>query len=176
MSTLPIPIRRVPFTTAETGGAPPIANPLPHLLHTPSGLAILELQGSINLPEHAAHDSSAEHGERQGKGYIRETAIGRLVFPDYDHAAGKGDTDWMKRVYLYVGKHQRLTGEVKKLPKALAVLRKAGKKGGSESGQREVEEQGNFDGEELEIVEIVKWKILFSQRPEPVGTWQGEAS
>ena len=58
----------------------------------------------------------------------------------------------MKMVYLYVGKHQRLTGQVKKLPKAMAVLRKK-----------------EADTESLEISEIIKYKIVFSQRPEPVG-------
>ena len=62
----------------------------------------------------------------------------------------------MKRVYLYVGKHQRLTGEIKKLPKAMGIMR------------RRVKEQDNGT-EELEIVEIVRHKIVFSQRPEPVG-------
>jgi len=73
----------------------------------------------------------------------------------------------MKRVYLYVGKHQRLTGEVKKLPKAIAVIRKRN----GEMGNQGPEEDGEVSLEKLEIVEIVKWKILFSQRPEPVGTW-----
>lgn len=68
----------------------------------------------------------------------------------------------MKKVYLYVGKHQRLTGEVKKLPKAMAVIRKR-----ESEGEEEAEEEGG--GEELEIAEIVRWKILFAGRPEPVG-------
>ena len=68
----------------------------------------------------------------------------------------------MKTVWLYVGKHQRLTGEVKKLPKAVGVVRKRDSvgKGG---------EKGEGDGEELEVVEIVEWKVVFSSRPEPVG-------
>lgn len=61
----------------------------------------------------------------------------------------------MKRVFLFVGKHQRLHGEVKKLPKALAVMRR--------------KQSGDENCEELEIVEIVKHKIIFSHRPEPVG-------
>ena len=61
----------------------------------------------------------------------------------------------MKRVYMYVGKHQRMTGEVKKLPKALAILKR------KESEQQDAQE-------ELEIVDIAKYKIIFSQRPEPV--------
>ena len=64
----------------------------------------------------------------------------------------------MKRVHLYVGQHQRLTGEVKKLPNPVAVLRKR--------DSREV----NSEGSELEIAEIVYFKLIFSSRPEPVGT------
>lgn len=134
-------------------------NPLPQFLQTPSGLALLELQGTINLPDHDDVDSIAAGGL-----VGRETPIGRLIFPDY--VEGEDGQAWMKRVYLYVGKHQRLTGEVKKLPRAVAVIRK---RIGAD------EEVGNMEGvegqEELEIVEIVKLKILFSTRPEPVGTW-----
>lgn len=64
----------------------------------------------------------------------------------------------MKRVHLYVGQHQRLTGEVKKLPNPVAVIRKR------DNGE------AIADGEELEIAEIVYFKIIFSSRPEPVGT------
>jgi chromosome transmission fidelity protein 8 len=67
----------------------------------------------------------------------------------------------MRRVYMYVGQHQRLTGEVKKLPRALGVVRRREAAG----------EEG--DGDELEIVEIVRHKIVFSSRPEPVGTAGG---
>lgn len=62
----------------------------------------------------------------------------------------------MKRVHLYVGQHQRLTGEVKKLPKAVVVIKR-----------RETNDAAN---EELEIMEIIYWKVVFSSRPEPVGT------
>jgi chromosome transmission fidelity protein 8 len=134
------------------------ANPLPQLLQTPSGLALLEMQGTINLPEHDDEDTIST-----GDVKSQETPIGRLVFPDYDEQAPPGNNDWMKRVYLYVGKHQRMTGEVKQLPKALAVIRKV---------KREDEKMGEEDEEkteELEVVEIVKYKIIFSIRPEPVG-------
>lgn len=56
---------------------------------------------------------------------------------------------------MYVGQHQRLTGEVKKLPRALGVVRRREGAGGED---------------ELEIVEVVRYKIVFSSRPEPVGT------
>ena len=83
----------------------------------------------------------------------------------------------MKKVYLYVGKHQRLVGEVKKLVKAIAVveMRQRQVNGDLAMGDANGNDEdvlGRDDGverEELEIVEIVKYKIMFSGRPEPVG-------
>ena len=120
----------------------PPSNPLPQLLETPTGLAILEIQGTVNLP---SSDPSTE-----------TTPIGRLVFPDCSENSPSNGTAWTKRVHLYVGQHQRLTGEVKKLPNPVAVIRKR--------------EDHQTDSEELEIVEVVYWKVVFSSRPEPVGT------
>ncbi|EKJ73408.1 hypothetical protein NXS19_000765 [Fusarium pseudograminearum] len=127
------------------------SSPLPQLLQTPSGLALLELQGTLNVPE----DSNGEA--------LGDVDVGRLDFPDY--TPGAEGSAWMKQVHLYVGQHQRLTGEVKKLPKAMAVIRKRENKKIIGSGG-ESEEQG----ENFEVVEIVKYKIMFSNRPEPVGT------
>lgn len=126
-------------------------NPLPNLLRTPSGLAILEIQGTIHVPQPKDDEMN---GDQERNDQV--TSVGKLVFPYYDAGNPPDDTAWMKRVYLYVGKHQRLTGEVRKLPKALAILRK--RDPGQETSQGE-----------LEIVDIVKHKLVFSQRPEPVG-------
>lgn len=158
-----------------TSIAPTPKNPLPQLLHTPSGLALLELQGTINLPP--VDENNLDTSEESG-GYEQQTPIGRLIFPDYHpEAPDANSTAWMKRVYLYVGKHQRLTGEVKKLPKAIAVIRKRSTgNGGVLSIDTDMSpENGEGPADELEVVEIIKWKILFPTRPEPVGTWTGEA-
>lgn len=112
---------------------------LPPLLQTPSGLALLEIQGTINVPHPPLPDSSA-------------TSVGRLVYPLYG-SEGVENKDWQKTVHLYVGQHQRMTGELKKLSKPIAVIRKRAS-------------QNNVD--ELEIIEIVHHKLLFSSRPEPV--------
>lgn len=150
-----IPLHPKTRSALDVGPAFTGANPLPTLLQTPSGLALLELQGTINLPAHDDEDAIAVEGA------VKETPIGRLVFPDFEE--GMQGQGWMKRVYLYVGQHQRLTGEVKKLPKAVAVIRRRT----AESGELLERQDGE---EELEIVEIVKFKIIFSTRPEPVGT------
>lgn len=129
------------------------SNPLPHLFHTPSGLAILELQGTFHFPSPSDPTGS--------------TQIGKLVFPLYDPALNDaGDIKWMKRVYMYVGKGQRMTGECKKLGKPLAIVRKREEVGEDEDMDLDEEER---KGEELEIVEVVRYKIVFSNRPEPVG-------
>ncbi|KAI1613324.1 chromosome transmission fidelity protein 8 [Exophiala viscosa] len=130
-------------TRSKTSGRD--ANPLPTLLQTPSGLAILEIQGTI----HGALQDPNEQAEVT-------TSVGRLEFPL--HKTQEADEGkWMKKVYLYVGKYQRLTGEVKKLAKPLAVIRKA------------EQHDGHNNNEDLEIVDIVKFRLLFSGRPEPVG-------
>ncbi|ROV97092.1 hypothetical protein VMCG_07479 [Cytospora schulzeri] len=132
-----------PSTTSTTANT----STLPQLLQTPSGLALLELQGTFNTPAPDGPDDT-------------RVPLGRLDFPDYRPDSITFDpssTAWMKRVYMYVGQHQRLTGEVKKLPRAVGVVRR----------------REGVEGDELEIVEIVKHKIVFSSRPEPVGTTGG---
>ncbi|TIA21860.1 hypothetical protein D6C80_01607 [Aureobasidium pullulans] len=125
-------------------------NSLPQLLHTPSGLAIIELQGTINFPQSA---STEEDSSDTNNTISSSTEVGRLVFPLYTPGISDPTSGaWMKRVYFYIGKHQRMTGEIKKLSKPLAVLKK------SQSG-----EEGA-----VEIVEIVRYKVLFGSRPEPV--------
>ncbi|KAJ4988725.1 chromosome transmission fidelity protein 8 [Stagonosporopsis vannaccii] len=134
--------------------SPPTAeNPLPPLLHTPSGLALLEIQGTIHFPPPSSSATS--------------TRVGKLVFPLHNPLLhGEEDTKWMKRVYLYVGDNQRMVGEAKRLGRPFAVVRKR---------EREVDGDVDMDAElqtgeeELQIVEVVQYKIVFSGRPEPVG-------
>ena len=145
-------------STLSKDSSPP-DNPLPELLQTPSGLAILEIQGTI----HGPFQSQIPDLENETQSPSTIHHIGRLEFPLYDPSAGEDDGKWMKKVYLYVGKYQRLTGEVKKLAKPLGVLRKVGTKIDA------AERNGSAEEEALEIVEIVKFKLLFSGRPEPVG-------
>ncbi|EEQ84947.1 hypothetical protein RJZ56_001234 [Blastomyces dermatitidis] len=172
-------------------------NPLPQLLQTPSGLAILEMQGTINLPDPcAANDSDTLNMDLESSGLADSpkqyrTPIGRLIFPDYNDAADNdpNDSSWMKRVYLYVGRHQRLTGEVKKLPRPLAAIQRVEETSqestaGGMKGRRtkaRLRAEGILDAEcsddeecdscdELEIVDVIRHKIIFSSRPEPVSS------
>ncbi|KAJ5779303.1 hypothetical protein N7457_007023 [Penicillium paradoxum] len=139
-----------PAKATETASGP--NNPLPALLQTPSGLALLELQGTINIPSgNEEDDHMIDSSKDIDPASIFETPIGKLMFPDYS-VHNPDDTKWMKRAYLYVGRYQRMTGEVKKLPRPIAVLQK----------------RRASEDEELEVVEIVRYKIFFKSRPEPV--------
>lgn len=152
-----------PSPSAEAITTTTTTNPLPQLLHTPTGLALLELQGTINLPPPPSDDDDDNNNNNSDHPAV-PINIGRIDFPDYRPDSITFDassTAWMRRAYLYVGPHQRLTGEVKKLPRPIAVVRRRG--GGAE-------EEGAGVGEDLEVVEIVRYKIVFSSRPEPVGT------
>ncbi|KAI9839535.1 MAG: hypothetical protein M1819_002161 [Sarea resinae] len=150
----PTPERSIPKATA---------NPLPQLLQTPSGLAILELQGTINMPAADFLDGDEEDEDNEDSSHHQtDVAVGRLVFPLYSVHDPPESTAWMERVHLYVGRHQRLTGEVKKLPNPMAVIRR------KHASSDAMDLDGASAEEKLEIVEIVRWKILFSQRPEPV--------
>ncbi|KIW13969.1 hypothetical protein PV08_06750 [Exophiala spinifera] len=132
----------------------PSPDPLPTLLQTPTGLAILEMQGTIHGPFPHADETIAEE---------QTTDIGRLEFPLYNPKE-PSEGKWMKKVYFYVGKHQRLTGEIKKLAKPLAIIQKV---------DPETKVDGAFTAsstyEDLIVLEVVKYKLLFSGRPEPVG-------
>ncbi|KAF1834533.1 hypothetical protein BDW02DRAFT_328525 [Decorospora gaudefroyi] len=138
-------------------------NPLPALLHTPSGLALVEIQGTIHFP--TPPDASQ-----------LSTQVGKLVFPLYNPDINDAsDTKWMKRVYLYIGKGQRMTGECKKLGKPIGVMRKRPAGGDTVMGGVEGQDGEGANEEELEIVEVVRFKVVFSARPEPIsGVTEGE--
>ncbi|BDD58266.1 hypothetical protein MAP00_003560 [Monascus purpureus] len=177
-----IPLHPHPSTlNANTNTA--IDNPLPPLLQTPSGLAILELQGTINIPSSVQEPVKSDMSRLPfSQGVTFETHVGKLMFPDYSPHHDKDDKKWMKRVYLYVGRYQRMTGEVKELSNPVAVIQKRprrdiGKGNGKGEGEMDVDSEQvaapsseGVEGDELEleIVEIIRYKLLFKSRPEPV--------
>jgi chromosome transmission fidelity protein 8 len=163
MPTIPLHLPQRTTSTSTSLSSNSDLNPLPPLLHTPTGLALLELQGTVHFPP--PNDASPS------------TRVGNLVFPLYNpELNGEADTKWMKRVYLYIGENQRMAGEVRKLGKGFAVVRRVERRGGGDvemQGVEGVDDQrveGDDGGtqEELQIVELVKHKIVFSTRPEPV--------
>lgn len=134
-------------------------SPLPHLLQTPAGLAIIEIQGTIHVPNE--HSTEVDNG---AVGTPQNTVVGRLEFPLY--VGDNADGPWMKRAHLYIGKNQRLSGEVKRLTKPLVVL---SRDRSQQNNTAEVPLGNEAQEGQLSIEAIVKYKMLFSSRPEPVG-------
>jgi len=57
---------------------------------------------------------------------------------------------------------------MKKLTTPMGVMRRREKEDvDMDAGEKDPDNK--WDGEELEIVEVVYWKVVFSGRPEPVG-------
>lgn len=61
-----------------------------------------------------------------------------------------------------------MTGECKKLPKPYGVMRKKEKTDVEDVAMGGLEQEDGAKEEELEIVEVVRYKIVFSSRPEPI--------
>jgi len=165
-----IPIHLGPLAKSATGSTKSIANDsntLPPLIQTPLGLAILEIQGTLNIPPRPDNNDS------------HHIPIGRLVFPILNDDTTIDTTKegpWMKKVYLYVGENQRLSGEIRKLGKVLAVLRRrrapTTANGAGDDEENDDDVQGETEGlraderQGLEIAELIRWKIVFGSRPE----------
>jgi chromosome transmission fidelity protein 8 len=104
---------------------------------------MVEIQGSV-LSEEGRFDAATALN------------LGRLVFPAAENSES---SEWDgKRVFLFIGKHQRMAGEVKKLSKPVAVIR------------RPIDPTAPQDV--VEVAEIVYYKMLFQHRPEPMGAEQ----
>jgi len=170
MPSIPLyPPSQTPNTPTSLTNPTNKTNPLPTLLQTPSGLALLEIQGtihssgiSLSTPSSDSYSDSYSAQPDTESQQSKTTEIGRLVFPDYNPSNNIDDKKWMKKVYLFIGKHQRMGGEVRELRNAIAVVRRREK-------SRTLSGDGDA-GDELEIAEIVRYKVVFANRPEPVGT------
>jgi chromosome transmission fidelity protein 8 len=140
----------MPTTLLHPPSAPPpglLTSPLPSLLQTPFGLAIIEIQGSLNISTTTTSGSD-------------DQSIGRIVFPSLPTGvtADESNTKWMKKVQMFIGKNQKLVGEVKKLAKPLGVIRRREQAADVDGGDSNVDE--------LEIVDVVRYKLFFGSRPE----------
>ncbi|ODV95680.1 hypothetical protein PACTADRAFT_50368 [Pachysolen tannophilus NRRL Y-2460] len=118
------------------------------LIDTPGGLAILEIQGVLNLPTklnstHQLLDDTAIDSD-----LVRQAIkFGDLQLEDNNKAT------------LYIGKSQRLVGTVESIDPPLGVLKF--------SNHVENDENKNSSSK-IEMIEIVDKKIVFRTRPLPI--------
>ncbi|KAK9450436.1 putative sister chromatid cohesion protein ctf8 protein [Limtongia smithiae] len=91
---------------------------------------------------------------------------GTLHYPDSSDAPqleiGKLTVDGT-RAWIWIGEHQRMEGRVVDLQPPLGILRRA-----SLTDSDAPSENGSPDGVAVEIVDIIKKKLVFTTRPEPM--------
>lgn len=116
------------------------------IISTPFGLCIIEIQGELNVPllPPSSEGIDPEFLELFAKVNNMEIAVkfGALEFDERDPS----------KVVMFVGKSQRLLGTVETLREPLGVLKVPNEK----------------VNDSMEIVDIIKKKIIFRQRPLPI--------
>lgn len=152
----------MPSTQIDFSGANKLLNlenPEENLISTPYGLAILEIQGELNLPN-SPPDSTSNRDSEYMENFVKIDTIydavkfGKLVFDDNDKSIAT----------LFIGKSQRLLGKLEKLETPLAVLRIPNDhKDASFSDNKEV-----LNEEKIKIIDVIKKKLIFKQRPLPI--------
>ncbi|GEQ69710.1 hypothetical protein JCM33374_g3384 [Metschnikowia sp. JCM 33374] len=114
---------------------------------TPFGLAILEIQGELNVPASAPTDAEGMDPE-----YVNSFALVDNTYNAVKFGKMEFDAKDSSKVVLFIGKSQRLLGTVETLREPLGVLRVP------------VE----TSGESMEILDVIEKKIIFKQRPLPI--------
>lgn len=127
-----------------------------NLIFTSHGLAVLEIQGELNLPlDYPTGKPQTPEDFEYLNNFITVDDIyhavkfGNLVFDPNDD----------KKVTLFIGKSQRLLGSIVKLQTPLAVMKVPINRD---------ENDMDDDKDVIKIVDIVKAKLIFKQRPLPI--------
>lgn len=122
------------------------------VVNTPFGKMILEIQGEFNFSVNNEENTQNEpHNAFEGKksDNKKEIKIGELIFNDKDY----------KKVILTVGTSQKMIGTIIDLEMPLALLQ-----------IKKQENDHTYENEKstIKIVDIIKKKIIFKNRPLPV--------
>lgn len=124
---------------------------VPSILKTPTGLLLIEVQGTLHIGQKALVSSGSlglDANETVSK--ASHDLIGVFDFSELE----KGG----KEIVLNVDRHQRLRGKVVKLKDPIAIVRTDA-----------VSDSTNPDeAPEIPIIDIVEFKAVFSNMPEPV--------
>jgi chromosome transmission fidelity protein 8 len=127
---------------------------LPLTIQTPSGLALLDIQGTIRIGNKALTGKGGLGLESQSGDQEDDTgALEHVGEFDFSGVMAGGS-----EVLLRVGKSQLMRGKLEKLKKPVAVLR------------IESDEQITTEDEvkQIDVIEIVYYKLAFATMPEHV--------
>lgn len=107
---------------------------------TPLGITMLEIQGDLELPKDF---TSLAQGDSQHEGRFSEQDGQNIIRFGLLQLDGE-------RATLFVGKKQRLLGKVTKLDVPVGIM------------------HFNSSDNKVELVDVVKYKIIFKDRPLPI--------
>ncbi|CAK7893807.1 chromosome transmission fidelity protein 8 [[Candida] anglica] len=113
----------------------------PNVISTPLGLAIVEIQGELNLPQtQPSRDANPE--------YLANFATVDDIYTAVRFGSLELDPKDEEKAVVYIGKSQRLMGKLVNLDTPLGVLRLGSK--------------------DIKMVDIIYKKLIFKDRPLPI--------
>lgn len=133
---------------------------LPPFLRLPQGLVMIEIQGTIHRPTAVPQQFTSTSDDpnpafiktKHGKDAVN---IGKLKFDIANPNSNK--------VELLIGKNQKLVGSIKELEKPLGILQFPKLEEPSKANDQEY-----LKTQRVQLMEIVKHKLIFSNRPVPL--------
>ncbi|KAK6202784.1 chromosome transmission fidelity protein 8 [Scheffersomyces amazonensis] len=124
------------------------------IISTPHGLSIIEIQGELNLPSYAP---SKEDYTEEHKDYYQNFIKIDDIYDAVKFGQIEYDAKDPQKVTLFIGRSQRLLGSLIDLDTPLAVLRIPVNK-----------ENSDNINENIKIIDVIKKKMIFKQRPLPI--------
>ncbi|CAH2351561.1 chromosome transmission fidelity protein 8 [[Candida] railenensis] len=110
-----------------------------NVISTPFGLAIIEIQGELNIPEIASSEENPDNLKVDD--LYTAVKFGKLIVDPVDDS----------KVTLFVGTSQRMLGKIVKIDPPLGVLK-----------------INANDKNEMKMIDVIKKKIIFKDRPLPI--------
>lgn len=111
------------------------------VIATDLGNALLEIQGELILPKEKPTDLTPEEEEK----------FSQLQGAEWAVRFGKLEIEG-KKATLFIGTTQRLLGDLKKLDPPLALMK--------------IPDEDS--GKQIEIVDVIKYRLVFTGRPLPI--------
>ena len=130
---------------------------LPQLLQTPSGLILIEIQGTLHIGNQTLVSSGGFGLNNLNENKCKAELI---------HFLGKFDFSELenKNISLTIDEHQSLHGQFVKLKKPLAILRIDH----LIDPHQEIRTKCDHDPINVPLLDVIEFKVVFTSRPEPI--------
>lgn len=144
----------MPIALLSQSNTAPTVTTLPSVLQTPSGLILVEVQGTIHVGAHTLVSTEGLGLNSQSENAPAEEKSVRFL-GTFDFSQVE-----KKEITLVIDEHQCLRGKITKLKAPLAVLK-------MDNATRDGD-GGTSDQISIPIMGLIESKVVFSTRPEPI--------